>query len=281
MAVSNQEILEVADLVYELCGLVLDETKGYLIEGRLGALLRENNCKDFGELCKKVKANRFGELGDSVVDAITTQETLFFRDQSPYQALANRIVPDIVDAKAKSMFRKRLRIWSAACSTGQEPYSIAMTLADILPDVHTWDITIMATDISDAAIARASRGLFPTHEIQRGLDTRNLNKYFTRCEDGWKANDELRSMIKFQRRNLLKPFTGLGKFDVIFCRNVAIYFDAATKRDLFNRLGQCLEPPGYLFVGSSESLIEMREEFTVQRHCRAVYYQPTSLVTAK
>ena len=154
------------------------------------------------------------------------------------------------------------------------PLSIAMTLCELIPDVFSWDVNVLATDISDAAIKQASLGEYSEHEIQRGMSPHLLNKHFTRKADGWKVKDELRSLIAFDRRNLLKPLTGLGPFDVIFCRNVAIYFDAETRRDLFRRLADRLATEGYLFVGSSESLSDVGPDFVPQHHCRGVFYQP-------
>ena len=166
MQVTPEEIPAVARLVNELCGVVLDETKGYLIDSRLGSVAQQAACASFGELCQKARGNRTVEL--KIIDAITTQETLFFRDNSPFEAFKHKAIPETIDAKANTAFPKRLRIWSAACSTGQEPYSIAMTLCNLLPDVHSWDIKILATDICDSAITQASLGRYAEHEVQRG-----------------------------------------------------------------------------------------------------------------
>ncbi|MEA1951281.1 MAG: CheR family methyltransferase, partial [Planctomycetota bacterium] len=154
MQVTPEEIPAVARLVDELCGVVLDESKGYLIDSRLGSVAEEAGCANFGEFCQKARASR--TLQNQIIDAITTQETLFFRDNSPFEALKHKAAPELIDAKAATPFPKRIRIWSAACSTGQEPYSIAMTLCELLPDALSWDINILATDISDTAVAQAS-----------------------------------------------------------------------------------------------------------------------------
>jgi len=272
MQVTTEEIPAVARLVDELCGVVLDESKGYLIDSRLGSVAEAAGCASFGELCQNARASR--TLQNRIIDAITTQETLFFRDTSPFEALKHKAIPETIDAKVGTPFPKRMRIWCAACSTGQEPYSIAMTLCELLPDALSWDINILATDISDAAVAQASLGRYAKHEIQRGLAPNMLSTYFHDEPGGWRVKEELRSMVRFDRRNLLEPFTGLGPFDVIFCRNVAIYFDTDTKRDLFNRLADRLTPEGYLFVGSSESLTGLDPRFVARHHCRGVFYQP-------
>jgi chemotaxis protein methyltransferase CheR len=273
MRVIDKEILIVADLVEELCGNVLDDSKGYLIESRLGSLAEALGCSNFTEFCRKAR-NGDPVLRSHIINAITTQETLFFRDGSPFEALQHKVIPELIDSKAGTMFSKRIRIWSSACSTGQEVYSIAMTLCEMIPDILKWDIKILGTDISDAAIKHASLGQYAYHEIQRGMKPGLLNKYFTEVKDGWKVNDELRSLATFQRRNLLEPFGDLGLFDIIFCRNVAIYFDAETKRGLFIRIANQLATDGYLFVGSSESLMDLGPSFMPCCHCTTIFYQP-------
>ncbi len=274
MKVTPEDITVIARLVDDLCGVVLDETKGYLIESRLTDVATEAGCKEFSELYHRVRYGSDQALQTKIVDAITTQETLFFRDMSPFEALRNKALPEVIDVKSKSAFPKRLRIWSAACSTGQEPYSIAMTIRELIPDVDTWDINILATDISDTAVKQASLGEYAPHEIQRGMEQAKLDKYFIKQDRTWKVKDELRSMIAFKKINLHKPFVGMGPFDILFCRNVAIYFEKEARRSLFLRLAQTLIPEGYLFVGSSESLLDVAPNFIPQHHCRAVFYQP-------
>ncbi|MCP3994104.1 MAG: protein-glutamate O-methyltransferase CheR [bacterium] len=272
MQVTQEEIAVIAQLVDELCGVMLDETKGYLIEGRLGDLVERWGSTSFGAFCDEARASRL--LQNQIIDAITTNETLFFRDASPFEALKHKVIPETIDAKVDSAFPKRLRIWSAACSTGQEPYSMAMVLADLLPDIGSWDVNILGTDISNAAIKRASLGLYSTHEVRRGMPPEMLAKHFQEEPGGWRVKDTLRYMIAFGRRNLLEPFTGLGPFDVIFCRNVAIYFETDIKRDLFSRLADRLTPDGYLIAGAAESLDLLDPRFVPERHCGAIYYRP-------
>ena len=274
MQVTSEDIPAVARLVRELCGIVLDQTKGYLIDSRLSRLTEATGCVTFRDLVAKARAPGNAALRGEIINAITTQETLFFRDGAPFEALQYRVLPDLIDAKGRSHSPKRLRIWSAACSTGQEPYSIAMTLCELLPDFNAWDIMILATDISDDAIRKASLGRYADHEIQRGMKPQLLARYFAESAGGWKVKDELRAMISFARRNLLDPFSELGLFDVILCRNVAIYFDAPARRSLFNRLSDRLTPEGCLFAGSSECLTDLGPQFAPQNHCRATYYQP-------
>jgi len=274
MQVTAEDIKVISRLVSDLCGIVLDESKGYLIQSRLSSLAEEAGCKTFSELYYKARYDRDATLRNKVIDAITTNETLFFRDTSPFDVLQNKILPDLIDARAKSAFPRRIRIWSAACSTGQEPYSMAMILHELLGDLTGWDIQILATDISDAAIRHASIGRYAVHEIRRGMRPELLKKYFTEDAQGWKIRDELRSLIAYKRLNLLEPFSALGMFDVIFCRNVAIYFSAAARKDLFLRLSAQLPVDGALVVGSSEALTDLGERFKPLQHCRAIFYRP-------
>ena len=274
MPVTSDDILAISQLVRSLCGLVLDETKGYLIESRLSRLAATAGCATYRQLAEKARQAGNPTLQHEIIDAITTQETLFFRDSSPFDALQFKALPELVDHCTRTRAPKRLRFWSAAASTGQEAYSLAMTLRETLPDVNAWNITILGTDISNAAIRQASRGAYAKHEIARGMKPALLARYFRETADGWQVKDELRAMVTFARRNLLEPLTDLGAFDVIFCRNVAIYFDPAARRSLFLRLAERLTPAGYLFTGSSECLSDLGPQFTPQHHCRASFYQP-------
>ncbi len=274
MHLGPDDIKSISKLVRELCGVVLDESKDYLIQGRLGKIAEQAGCKSFAELCRRLRSGSDPGLSNAVVDAITTNETLFFRDKSPFDALSSRVLPDLIDAKAGTPAARRLRLWSAACSTGQEVYSLAMTLAEMIPNIHAWDISILGTDISDAAIRYASIGHYEQREIDRGMPADLLEKHFVRTPDGWRVRDEIRVLCNFRRLNLLEPIRGIGPFDVVFCRNVAIYFSLEAKRDLFERVTRVLEPHGYLFVGSSESLGELGPQFVARHHCRASYYQP-------
>lgn len=280
MQVTAEDIQVISRLVNDLCGIVLDETKGYLIQARLAGLVTASGCKSYTELYQKARHGTDKALQTRIIDAITTNETLFFRDGSPFEVLQYRILPELIDARMRSNLPKRIRIWSAACSTGQEPYSIAMTLRELLPDFARWDCQILATDISDAVIKQASAGTYGPLEIQRGMKQAMLSKYFVQSAQGWKIKDELRAMITFRRLNLLQPFDGLGPFDVIFCRNVAIYFSAQDRRSLFLRLAKELTSQGYLLVGAAESLSDLGPAFAPQHHCRTIYYQPNRLTAA-
>ncbi len=273
MPVTPQDMMELAKLVKQLCGLALDDSKGYLVESRLGQLATEAGCRSYVELCRRAVAGD-RQLRTKVIDAITTHETLFFRDGSPFNVLQHKIVPDIIDSKGNTPLAKRLRIWSAACSTGQECYSIAIVLTELLPNIASWNINILGTDIADVSVAQASRGCYSDYEVNRGMPQPYIQKYMQREGNNWRVRDSLRALVRFDRRNLLESVQDLGPFDVIFCRNVAIYFDPPTRRDLFNRLADRLTPNGYLFVGASESLNDLGPRFTPKVYCRSTFYQP-------
>lgn len=278
---TSQDVDAICGLVLDLCGVYLDETKSYLIESRLGEVAGRFGCANYMDLVDRVRRTSDLKLKQEIVDAITTQETLFFRDNSPFDALKNKALPELIDAKESTPFPNRIRIWSCACSTGQEPYSIAMTICDLLPEVDSWDVQILATDISDAAIAKASRGRYLQHEVERGLPPNLRRRHFTQVGNEWHVDDRIRSMISFRQFNLHDSFMMLGQFDVIFCRNVAIYFTPESRRSLFERLATSLADVGYLFVGSSESLLDLGERFKPQHHCRSVFYQPNAHQAAK
>ncbi len=274
MQVTPDEIPAVSRLVHDLCGLTLDASKAYLIDSRLGRLAETAGCTTFTEFVYQARSPNNRALQNEIIDAITTQETLFFRDAYLYDVLQYKVLPDLIDRKTSTLFPRRLRIWSAACSTGQEAYSIAMTLCEVIPGIASWDVNILGTDISNAAVAQASLGRYTEQEIQRGMKPQLLARYFRLESGGWRIKDDLRAMVTFGRRNLLQPFVDLGPFDLIFCRNVAIYFNGETRRNLFLRLAEHLTPDGYLFVGSSECLVDIGPQFVPQHHCRGSYYQP-------
>lgn len=274
MKLTESEIASVCRLVNEMAGIQWDASKTYLIESRLPSLLRDHHCTDLSDLVSKVRANINPQIRADFVDAITTRETLFFRDESPFDALRHKALPEIIDAKSKGTWAKRLRLWSAACSSGQEPYSLGIVLRELIDDIDDWDVQIMATDLSSAALATASKGVYSDFEMSRGIDARRRDKYFHKVPGGWKICDEVRSMVSFSQRNLLEPFTNIGPFDVIFCRNVAIYFDAPVKKKLFERLAEVLTQNGALFVGSSESLSAFGDRWKPLHHCRGIFYLP-------
>lgn len=264
---------EICKLTRELSGIDLDETKAYLIRHRLEPILEEFDCEDYEQLCRRLRDTAEEHLRQSLIDAMTTNETSFFRDGSPFEALARRIVPDIVDGRGDGPNARRLRIWSAASSTGQEAYSIAIRLRELIPDIESWDIKITGTDISSSAVDQASRGEYSDIEVRRGMTTDQLERHFDRRGSLWVVKPGIRRMVRFQRRNLLNPLTGLGPFDVVFCRNVGIYFERSVRDDLFHRMDQLVSASGYVFLSNSEYLETICPNYVQQLHCGAIYYR--------
>lgn len=276
-SITADEIKTLSQYIYAISGVALDASKAYLLETRLKHLIQKYGCASYQDLHFKAKSDRSGNMEKEIIDAITTNETLFFRDASPFEVLKHKILPELIDARSKAFPGRPvpLRIWSAACSTGQEVYSIAIALRESLGNLAGFQITILGTDISDDAVSKASYGKYNKFEIERGLPMPVLNKYFTPVGDGWRIKDELRAMATFRKFNLMKPFVGLGKFDVVFCRNVAIYFTPADKKMVFEKIAGVLEVDGALIIGSTESLSGVTPVFEPKRYLRSIFYRLT------
>jgi chemotaxis protein methyltransferase CheR len=274
--ITTDDIKEISKYILDISGIHLNESKAYLIETRLGDIIKEYGCSSYRELCSKAKTDSKKTLEDRIIDAISTNETLFFRDTGPFEVLQHKILPDLIDKrteKSSGLLPIPIRIWSAACSTGQEVYSIAIVLKELLADFKKYNVKLLGTDISDSAIGQASYGTYNKFEIERGLSKDKLQKYFIPNGGNWKISDEIRTMVSFAKRNILKPLTGLGKVDIIFCRNVAIYFNLEDRRKLFENLAGVLEQDGFLIVGSTESLTGICPRFEPKRYLRTIYYQ--------
>ena len=239
-----------ADMLKESSGLALTKGKEYLLESRLNELAKVLGLKDINALYQKAKTRCTPTLKDQIIEAMTTNETYFFRDQHPFDALKNNIIPEIIE---KNRTRKTLKIWSAACSTGQEPYSIAMILSEHFQAVSSWRTEILATDISRQAVQKGREGRFTQVEVNRGLPITMLIKYFKQEGAFWIADAKLKKFLKFQQFNLLSPFTGKSGFDIILCRYVLIYFDIQTKQQVLGKLSNALSPGGYLMLGATET----------------------------
>jgi len=273
---SANELSLWSQYIYSICGVQLDGSKGYLVETRLAPLIRETGSANLTELFNKVKGDLSNALKRKVIDAITTRETSFFRDTSPFDLLRHKIVPDLIDKRTKASSPGRplpLRIWSAACSTGQELYSTAIVLKELLVDLNRYDVRLIGTDISDKAVAQASYGHYSKMEMDRGMAVDKMSRYFISEGQTWKVRDEIRALATFRTMNLLEPFSFPTKFDIVFCRNVAIYFSEPDKMRLFKAIGRVLAPDGYLIIGSTESITGLCPEFEPKRYLRAVFYQ--------
>jgi chemotaxis protein methyltransferase CheR len=263
-----------AGYIYSICGIHLDESKQYLIESRLSGLLEQTASLSYTGLYQKARMDATGQIERSIIDAITTGESSFFRDDAPFQLLRHKILPDLIDRRSgKAGGKIPIRIWSAACSAGQEVYSIAIVLREVLGASERYDVRLMGTDISPEAVRRASLGVYNGVEASRGLDAGRLSRYFTRQEGNWKVRDEIRAMASFRAVNLLRDFSSLGQFDIIFCRNVAIYFTETDKIALFGRMQKSLAADGCLIIGATESLGGVCPRFVSKNYLRAVFYQ--------
>jgi chemotaxis protein methyltransferase CheR len=254
--------------LYERSGLSLEGNKLYLVESRLLPIAREAGLPDLASLVSRLTADR--ELAQSVIDAMTTNETFFFRDRVPFDKFRNVMLPQLLAGRAAE---RRLRIWCAACSTGQEPYSLAMLLDEEARRLTGWTIEILATDLSRRAIESARQGLYSQFEVQRGLPITLLLRYFQRAGDRWQINEFLRSRVNFREFNLLSDYRALGTFDAIFCRNVLIYFDVPSKRDILARLSRTLAPDGFLLMGSAETVIGLSDTFVPHQEHPTLFVQ--------
>ncbi|WP_448873343.1 CheR family methyltransferase [Desulfobulbus propionicus] len=277
LKITPEEIKLISKYIYDISGIYLDESKKYLLETRLNAIAEEQGCSSYQDFYNRAKADATRTIERKIIDAISTNETLFFRDTGPFELLQHKIFPELIDARTPKspLLKTHLKIWSAASSTGQELYSVAIVLQELLKDLSTYSVKLMGTDISDAAVAQASSGRYNKFEIDRGLARDKLSKYFQPMGQMWKVNDQLRAMVNFRKFNLMSPFTGFGKFDIVLCRNVAIYFTLEDRKKLFNKIADVLEPDGYLIIGSTESLTGVCPRFIPKRHLRSIFYQLT------
>ena len=272
--VTPAEFKTFAKYILDISGIALGVGKEYLLETRLNPLLSKYQCNSYSDLMKKSKLSFDKKLEGEIIDAISTNETYFFRDKSPFKLLQHKILPDLIDKRSKKSFAKpTIRIWSAANSTGQEIYSLAMTMIEMGVTLDKYNIRLFGTDISDAAIAKASYGAYNKFEVARGLEPARLNRFFQPKEDKYKVKDELRAMVQFKKMNLMKPFIGIGKYDIVLCRNVMIYFTTEDRRKIYSNISKVLEPDGYLLIGSTESLVNDTDLFASFRYLNSVFYQ--------
>jgi len=268
--ISHQEYIEFCNFLESSCGIVLGENKQYLVNSRLKKLIKDHGLDSLSSLVAILKTGENPRLRDHTIDAMTTNETSWFRDNYPYEALKSVIVPSLL-----KQGKKQIRIWSSASSSGQEPFSIAI-IADELQRqqlANKFEVEILATDISPTMLNDARKGIFDTISIARGLSPERKQRYFSNVEGYWQINEDLKKKVTFKEANLLSSFNMHGKFDVIFCRNVLIYFSVPIKQDIINRMAQCLNPGGYLFLGGTESAINYTDRFESIRHLNGIIYQ--------
>lgn len=249
-------------------GLVLTNEKQYLIESRLLPVARRAGLATLSALIAKIKEPGQATLAASVVEAMTTNESFFFRDKTPFEHFTQTMLPKMLEARARE---RRLRIWCAAASTGQEPYSLAMCLREAEAKLAGWRVEIVGTDLSTDVLEKAKAGVYTQFEVQRGLPINHLLKYFTQNGDTWQINSTLRSMIQYRKLNLLENFSSLGQFDIVFCRNVLIYFDNTTKVDILGRIAKMMPADGFLVLGAAETVVGLTDAFKPMTDKRGLY----------
>ncbi len=260
-------------MLRERSGLMLSGEKQYLAESRLLPVARKHGLAGLTELVAKLKSAGAGLLGVDVVEAMTTNESFFFRDKVPFEHFRATIMPALLVARARE---KRIRIWCTACATGQEPYSLAMSLRSFSAALAGWRVDILATDISNEVLAKAKSGIYSQFEVQRGLPIQLLVKYFTQLGEAWQIAPEIRAMVQFRPLNLLHNFSPLGSFDLVFCRNVLIYFDQETKVAVLNRLARQMPADGFLILGAAETVVGLTDAFRPVSDKRGLYVPNTA-----
>ncbi|MFP3906707.1 MAG: CheR family methyltransferase [Acidimicrobiales bacterium] len=266
---TEDELSWVRELMHRSAALVLEPGKGYLVESRLGPIARDEGLL-LSQLISKLRAEEYGPLHQRVVQAMTTNETSWFRDLHPFDALRTTVVPTLIERRRAE---RSLTIWSAACSTGQEPYSIAMVLLDAFPELSGWRVQILATDLSEDAVERGRLARYSQMEVNRGLSAQQIATHFDRIDAGWQVSQRIRSMVRFGVVNLVGAWPQIPAVDVVMLRNVMIYFDLETKRKLLDRIHGVLRTDGYLFLGNTESTLNIDDRFVRVAPNRAGCYQ--------
>jgi chemotaxis protein methyltransferase CheR len=271
--VTPQDYEYLRKLLKTRSGLVLSAEKHYLVESRLLPLARRFGLFNLTGLVAKLKGPGAETLIVEVVEAMTTNESFFFRDKVPFDHFRETVLPALLAARRNS---RRIRIWCAAASSGQEPYSLALCLKEMGKELRGWRVEIVATDLSTEVLEKARSGIYSQFEVQRGLPVLMLIKYFTQVGEMWQIAPEIRGMVKYQPLNLLHNFSSLGRFDVVFCRNVLIYFDQTTKIDVLERIADVTERDGFLVLGGAETVVGLTARFRPVTDRRGLYCQPAA-----
>jgi chemotaxis protein methyltransferase CheR len=257
----------IAGFLREKSGLIITPDKTYLIESRLAPIVREVGLTDIAQLIEAIRRDPASKLARAVVYAMTTNETMFFRDGHPFESLRKIVIPKLMERRS---VKKVLRLWSAACSSGQEPYSLAMLLRENFP-IGDWYINIVATDLNPAMLDRAREGYYSGFEVQRGMPIQYLMKYFDQMGDRWRMKQEIRDMVEFRKLDLLGDISALGVFDIVMCRNVLIYFEQAAKSKVMNSIAAQLASDGVFMLGGSESTFGLCDKYTDVPNVRGLY----------
>ncbi len=272
MSVSESDFNTFRQFLEVKSGILLGDNKQYLVTSRLKRLLEEHNIKSLTELMTRIQSQPRSALQDQVIDAMTTNETLWFRDIFPFEVMKNKVLPELL----KKQPMQSLRVWSAACSSGQETYSLSMTV-DEYERANLGikaNVQIVGTDLSPSMLKACKEGVYDSLAIARGLSQERLQRYFDKLPEGrYAIKSEVKARTDFRALNLLDSYAGLGKFDVVFCRNVLIYFSAEVKKDILTRIHATLKPGGYLFLGASEALNTLPELYTMVQCSPGIIYQ--------
>jgi len=265
-------------LIKDRSGLTLTKDKAYLLESRLLPVARKWNLKSLDELVMRLRTRSEAGLVRDVVEAMTTNESFFFRDIKPFDQFKQVVLPFLLQARGTT---RNIKVWSAACSSGQEPYTLSMMLKEERQKLIGWNVDILATDLSTEILAKAQAGLYSQFEVQRGLPIQLLVKYFKQAGDRWQIDSAIREMVRYRPFNLLDDLSGLGQFDVIFCRNVLIYFDQPTKQMVLERMARQLAPDGFLYLGGAETVVGITDKFQPMANHRGIYHHANPAAAAR
>jgi chemotaxis protein methyltransferase CheR len=273
MPISDIDFQFVRDFVYQQAAIVMEDSKAYLVESRLQPVARREGFASLPDMITKLRSQPVDTLRWSVVEAMTTNETYFFRDVHPFNILKQIVLPDLLRRRAA---QRHVNIWCAAAASGQEPYTILMVLREHFPELSSWKINLIASDISREMINRCREGCYSQLEVNRGLPAPLLLKYFQKIGTAWQIKDELRGLIDFRQINLAQPWPPLPPIDIVFMRNVLIYFDIETKRSIIRRVRNLMKPDSYLILGGAETTFNIDDHFKRVQVDNGVYYQPSA-----
>jgi chemotaxis protein methyltransferase CheR len=277
MAITAHEFEMIRTLVRDRAGIVLETGKEYLVESRLQQLVRRENLASVSDVIAGLRGRGGEALAQKVVDVMTTNETTFFRDMVPFEVLRKHVLPRLIEER-KAV--RRLNIWYAASSTGQEPYSVSMLIHEHFPQLLSWNLTQIATDISPTVLARAREGRYGQVEVNRGLPASCLVKYFSKQGNEWQLKDSVRSMVRFEELNLIKPWATMPEMDIVMIRNVMIYFDVEAKKQILAKVRRILRPDGYMFLGGAETTMNLDDTFVREPYERSGCYRLRTAVAA-
>ncbi|HYT91350.1 MAG TPA: CheR family methyltransferase [Gemmataceae bacterium] len=267
---TDQDFAFICKLVQQRSAIVLEDGKQYLVESRLTPIVRGMNLGSIKELVERLRADPSNGLHTQIVEAMTTNETSFFRDHQPFEALRMAVLPDLIRRRSEE---RRLNIWCAACSSGQEPYSIALQVRTYFPELASWKISLLGSDLSRDVLARAREGRYNQIEVNRGLPAALLVKHFRQYGTDWQLESNIRRLVEFQEINLSQPWPPLPRMDLVLLRNVLIYFDVATKKTILGKLARLLRPDGYLLLGGAETTFNLEDSFRRVEHLKSGFYQ--------